>query len=95
MFRKHCLVGLKTVKTTLNWVFVLRQMILQITQSCEKRAAMESTAWGNHFSILDMFQIYPTLPAFTTLQLNATFFRNKCFSYKFNGESFSFSVNHD
>ena len=57
MFRKHCLVGLKTVKTTLNWVFVLRQMILQMTQSSEKRAAMESTAWGNHFSILDIFQI--------------------------------------
>lgn len=68
MFRKHWLVGLKTVKTTLNWVFVLRQMILQITQSSEKRAAMESTAWGNHFSILDIFQIYPTLPAFTITQ---------------------------
>lgn len=43
-------------------------MILQITQSSEKRAAMESTAWGNHFSILDIFQIYPTLPAFTITQ---------------------------
>lgn len=69
MFRKHCLVGLKTVKNTLIWVFVLRQIILQLTQSLsEKRDAMESTAWGNHFSILDIFQIYPTLPAFTITQ---------------------------